>query len=263
METRTSSSANPTRRPSRSRWAGYVLANGLTLMLLAPLLSHMIADRHKSPESLYVPLPIDNSRPCGPWRYCAFWPYMSESVYEDAAPCENPGIFLPSDTAGPDSEDPPDPGPTPRSTPPAPSPPPPPTGPFSDIVDYTQRIARSAWDRMRPMHPWPLKVNIRVRISQPPGSSSPQYRVGPKAPDTRLYDLDASLRHVMLVDRLTASAWNRECLDFGVLIDASPDVGWTDVYRVVEICRNAGLQRIEFTAPLSETPAPPGQPERR
>ena len=271
MKTRTSTNANPAKRPSRSRWAGYVLANGLTLMLLAPILSHMIADPPKRPESLYVPIPIDKSHPGKPSH--PDWPYLSlsdDDIYfrvpcDSRAPCdsEEPAIIF-TDEKEPAPDDTSNPRPALRTTPLFNSPTPPPVSPLSEMVDSMKRHAQYALDRMRTKQPKLEKVNILICISHPSGSPSPQLRVvGSKAPAIRLCDLDASLRHVMLVDRQTASAWTRECLDFGVLIDASPDVGWTDVYRAIEVCRNAGLQRIEFTAPLSETPAPPGQPERR
>jgi hypothetical protein len=125
------------------------------------------------------------------------------------------------------------------------------------------RLARFALDRLSTRQPKLEQVNIRVCISQPRGSFSSELRVGPRAPAGRPCDLDAGLRHVMLKDRQTASrsfpVAGAVILDFGALIDASPDVGWTDVYRAIELCRNAGLQRIAFTAPRFETQAPPGR----
>lgn len=84
---------------------------------------------------------------------------------------------------------------------------------------------------------------IRVTMRRDPRTGDVLRRLGnrPSATsDTALVD-DIL---VMVQDYIKAGRTS-----YPVLIDASPDVPWTDVVHVMDLCRQRGLQNIEFTAP--------------
>lgn len=50
--------------------------------------------------------------------------------------------------------------------------------------------------------------------------------------------------------------------DFRVLIDPAKEVPWMDVIHVMDLCKQEGIERIEFTAPFMEPQGPGGEPPK-
>jgi hypothetical protein len=80
----------------------------------------------------------------------------------------------------------------------------------------------------------------------PEGASQPTFCVAGRFPAGNERELLNALRHVVDLDSRGAQT----ALDFGVLIDAHPDVSWPAIDHLIEVCQDSGFRRIEFASPM-------------
>jgi hypothetical protein len=219
----------------RSERLACVLALALGPAVLRDLVIFVCLSPAERPprESLYVTIPIDN---CAyqPNRY---WKGLSESV-------EAPILF--PDAKESDSEDPPGAVAAIRPSTSNTVSPRPPAVTIGSILDSIQDRVRSFQDWLRRE---PVPVSIRIAVTSTPGSASPVIRVAGRFPVSDNRELVVKLRDVARMDSRSALADRGGVPDFGVLIDAAPDVSWPVVYDLIEACQDNGFTRVAFACP--------------
>ncbi len=82
---------------------------------------------------------------------------------------------------------------------------------------------------------------IRVVVAWEPGSGSTMRRIGNRPPVAS----DQELMQIILSMGEDYRKVGKN--DFPVLIQAGRDVPWQDIVHIMDLCKNQGLERIEFS----------------